>query len=129
MRAQSPVVQSEGSKRLQSATRRMMFVPVVFISCRIWGTLRFIINAFDPDRHSAPYIVWVVALQVKVEFIKCVSNCFVYQIMFICCENEYVMVPSDSTVHFHVGLFLLLVKAGFSFFVSNLETMCNLAGP
>ena len=45
--------------------RRMTFVPVVFLVCRIWGTIRFILGQYAPVYANSAASVWIVPLQVN----------------------------------------------------------------
>ncbi|XP_033742969.1 G-protein coupled receptor 157-like [Pecten maximus] len=53
------------SKRaaIESANRKLMFVPLVFILCRFWGTLRFFVGNFAPEYENKPEFNWVVPMQ------------------------------------------------------------------
>ncbi|XP_021346188.1 G-protein coupled receptor 157-like [Mizuhopecten yessoensis] len=48
---------------IESANRKLMFVPLVFILCRIWGTLRFFIGNFAPGYENKPEVSWIVPMQ------------------------------------------------------------------
>jgi len=50
---------------MDEASRKLTFVPLVFIICRIWGTLRFMIGNFGPDIRDEPYVTWINPLQVR----------------------------------------------------------------
>ena len=56
--------ESEAGRVIDDANAKLVFVPLVFISLRIWGTLRFIINACDPSRSVAGVTAWLAPLQV-----------------------------------------------------------------
>ncbi|XP_060072132.1 G-protein coupled receptor 157-like [Ylistrum balloti] len=48
---------------IESANRKLMFVPLVFILCRIWGTIRFFIGNFAPEYADKPEVKWIVPMQ------------------------------------------------------------------
>ena len=52
------------SVMIDQANRTLTFVPLVFICLRIWGTLRFLINTFDPNQELSEYFSWLAPLQV-----------------------------------------------------------------
>ena len=47
------------------AIKKLTFVPLVFIVCRIWGTLRFLIGNFGQSIVNEPYVTWINPLQVR----------------------------------------------------------------
>lgn len=49
---------------IAEANRKLTFVPLVFIVCRIWGTVRFLIGNFGRDIVDEPYVTWINPLQV-----------------------------------------------------------------
>ena len=49
---------------MNAANRKLTFVPLVFIVCRIWGTLRFLIGNFGQSIVNEPYVTWIIPLQV-----------------------------------------------------------------
>ncbi|XP_069136697.1 G-protein coupled receptor 157-like [Argopecten irradians] len=48
---------------IESANRKLMFVPLVFILCRIWGTLRFFVGYFAPGYENKAEFKWIVPMQ------------------------------------------------------------------
>ncbi|XP_052792121.1 G-protein coupled receptor 157-like [Mya arenaria] len=48
---------------MDEANRKLTFVPLVFIVCRIWGTLRFLIGNFGHEIVNKPYVTWINPLQ------------------------------------------------------------------
>ncbi|KAL4227561.1 hypothetical protein ACF0H5_013003 [Mactra antiquata] len=48
---------------ISEANKKLTFVPLVFIVCRIWGTLRFLIGNFGQDIVNEPYVTWINPLQ------------------------------------------------------------------
>ena len=57
-------INRSSSVMIDQANRTLTFVPLVFICLRIWGTLRFLINTFDPDQELSEYFSWLAPLQV-----------------------------------------------------------------
>ena len=56
---------SSGQKRqgvVGDASRKLILVPIVFIVLRIWGTLRFVVNAHFVE---SDVMAWIVPLQVR----------------------------------------------------------------
>ena len=49
---------------LHTANRRMAFVPIVFLVCRMWGTIRFLFGAHAPVLTQNPEFLWIIPLQV-----------------------------------------------------------------
>ena len=59
---------------IDQANRTLTFVPLVFICLRIWGTLRFLINYFDPGQELSEYFSWLAPLQVRCEITTLFNN-------------------------------------------------------
>ena len=57
-------INRSSSVMIDQANMTLTFVPLVFICLRIWGTLRFLINTFDPDQELSEYFSWLAPLQV-----------------------------------------------------------------
>jgi len=52
---------------IKEANRKLTFVPLVFIVCRIWGTARFMIGNFGHGIVNESYVTWINPLQVKLD--------------------------------------------------------------
>ena len=55
-------INRSSSVMIDQANRTLTFVPLVFICLRIWGTLRFLINTFDPDQELSEHFSWLAPL-------------------------------------------------------------------
>lgn len=53
---------------IAAANRKLLLVPVVFIFLRIWGTLRFVINAHFLRDVDGNAMEWIVPLQVRIQY-------------------------------------------------------------
>ncbi|CAH1796165.1 unnamed protein product [Owenia fusiformis] len=76
------------------ANRKMTFVPAVFITVRIWGTLRFLLGAIDPVAASS--VSWIAPLQGIGDSAQGFANCVLFCIftervrkrLLFCCRKR-----------------------------------------
>ncbi|XP_070177810.1 G-protein coupled receptor 157-like [Littorina saxatilis] len=48
---------------IRDANIKLMFVPLVFIVLRLWGTVRFLLGLVDYTAANSPYAAWIAPLQ------------------------------------------------------------------
>ena len=58
---------SQQTRVIVEANRKLTFVPLVFLLCRMWGTIRFIMGAHFPDAIEDGRGNWIIPLQVVSE--------------------------------------------------------------
>ncbi|XP_045215531.2 G-protein coupled receptor 157-like [Mercenaria mercenaria] len=63
---------------IAEANRKLTFVPLVFIVCRIWGTVRFLIGNFAHDIVNEPSVTWINPLQGIGDSVQGFANFVIY---------------------------------------------------
>ena len=54
---------------IAEANRKLTFVPLIFLLCRVWGTVRFIMDAHFPETVENGNTDWIIPLQVGTDII------------------------------------------------------------
>ena len=62
----SQISENKGKRNVISkANTKLTFVPLVFLLCRMWGTIRFLMGAHFSDALNGGNSTWLVVLQVS----------------------------------------------------------------
>lgn len=91
---------------LREANRKLTFVPLVFIICRIWGTLRFLLAHYAKEHINDPAVEWMNPLQGIGDSAQGFANFVLYCI---------------STPRIRRRLFTLVCPSSFSELISESE--------
>lgn len=59
------LITRKGAQAAHKADAKLLFVPLVFILIRIWGTTRFFLHVLDPENDQAPNLYPLAVLQVS----------------------------------------------------------------